>query len=179
MANFDSDDYPFATISYEVAYIQLLNRIEKNFITNLFKNERVFLNEDLREVLGFIDRIFKAKNLSGKDLFIYPDYAPIFSSYNYIFLYASFVETSRVGNTAVPVLRALERKIIRHHIHHYNIKYLQHIAVNTSYLDFCHSTLRSELGDPLVITKGLLAITSHFFDLFSEMANRTKYFCLS
>jgi len=31
----------------------------RSYITNTFENDRIFLNEDLREVLGFKDRIIK------------------------------------------------------------------------------------------------------------------------
>ena len=76
--------------------------------------------------------------------------------------YTSFVETSRVDNTNVPLLRVLERKISQEHIPHYNIKHLQYIPVNTSQLELFQLTLRSELGDPLAITKGLAVVICHF-----------------
>ena len=99
-------------------------------------------------------------------------YPPGFSSDNCIFLYASFVETPKAGNTNVPPpLRVLEPKTTNEHIHHYNVKYLQYIPVNASYLELCQLTLRSKLGDPLAVAKGLAVMACHF-DLFSGMANR-------
>jgi hypothetical protein len=132
------------------------------YITNPFENERIFLNENLREVLGFKNRIIKTENFSGSDHVIYADYAPSFSSNSCIFIYSSFVESSRVGNSNVPLLRVLERKSTENNVHHYNIRHLQYVPVNTSYLELCQLTLRTELGDLLAVTKGLCVITCHF-----------------
>jgi hypothetical protein len=93
---------------------------------------------------------------------LFADYPPPFSSNSCIFLYASFVERSRVGNINVPLLGVPERNSSNGHIHHYNIKHLQYIPVNSSYLELCQLKLRSELGDPLAITKYLAVITCHF-----------------
>ena len=38
----------------------------------------IFLNEDLCEVVGFKNRVIKAKSISGKDIIIYADQAPCF-----------------------------------------------------------------------------------------------------
>jgi len=61
-----------------------------------------------------------------------------------------------------PLLRVLEQKITHENIQHYNIKCLQYIPANISYLELCQLTLSSELGDPLAITKGLAVITFYF-----------------
>ena len=107
------------------------------YTTNPFEIERNLVNEDLREVLGFKDRIIKAKDFSGKHHAIEADYAPGFSSDNRIFLYITFVETLTVANTNAPLLRILERKTSHEHIPHYNLKHLQYIPIATSYLEFC------------------------------------------
>ena len=133
------------------------------YITNLFENKRTFLNEHLCEAPSFKDHNIKAKNLSGKDQVIYTDSAPGFSSDNCIFLYASFVKTSRVDNTNVALLIILERKNSHKHIHNYNIKRLQCISVNTSYLELGRLTLRGEFGDPLELTKGNTVIQVQVF----------------
>jgi len=190
MATFDSNQYPIANIPYrEYNNMHELCRVinkkiasrkkggftfnysteqRRIYITNPFENERIFLNENLREVLGFKKRIIKTENFSGSDHVIYADYAPSFSTDTCIFLYASFVETSRVGNSNVPLLRVLERKTNQEHVHHYNIKHLQYIPVNTSYLELCQLTLRTELGDPIAISKGLAVITCHFRPIVND-----------
>ena len=76
--------------------------------------------------------------------------------------YASSVEKSRAGNSNISLLRVLEQKTTHEHAHHYNAKHLQYILVNTLFLELCQLTIRSELGDPLVLTKGLAAIKCHF-----------------
>ena len=72
------------------------------------------------------------------------------------------MESSRVGNSNVPILRVLERKSTENNVHHYNIRHLQYVPVNTSYLELCQLTLRTELGDLLAVTKGLCVISCHF-----------------
>jgi hypothetical protein len=181
MENFESNDYPIAAIPYwECNNMHELCRAIKNsahkngafrlnysmeqrriYITNTFEKERSFLNENLSEVLSFNNRIIKTENFSGNDYVIYADYAPAFSLDSCLFLYASFVGRSRVVNTNVSLLRVLERKTSNDHIHHYNIKDLHYVPVNTSYVELCQLTLRKELGDPLDITKGLALITNH------------------
>ena len=133
----------------------------KIYISSPIASEKVILNDNLKDVLGFKLNIINGKS-AGNTNFIFADYPPAFSTDTCIFLYASFVETSRVGNSNVPLLRVLERKTNQEHIHHYNIKHLQYIPVNTSYLELCQLTLRTELGDPIAISKGLAVITCHF-----------------
>ena len=111
------------------------------YTTNPFETERILVNEDLQEVLGFKDRIIKAKDFSGKDHVIEADYAPGFSSDNRIFLYTTSAETLTVANTNAPLLRILERKNSHGHIPHYNIKHLQYIPIEASYLELCRLTL--------------------------------------
>jgi hypothetical protein len=138
---------------------------DRIYITSPVETEMTSINDNLRDVLGFKQNIISGKNtgtVSGMDHVIFSDYTPGFASDSCIFLYASFVETSRVGNSNVPLLRVLERKTTHEHVHHYNIKHLQYFPVNTSYLELCQLTLRSELGDPIAITKGLVVITCHF-----------------
>jgi hypothetical protein len=137
----------------------------KIYISSPIANENVILNENLREVLGFKYNLINGKSAgsaSGMNLVIFAEHPPAFSSDSWIFLYASFVEISRVGNTNVSLLRVLKGITSNDHIHHYNTKHLQYVPVNTSYLELCQLTLRSELGDPLAITKGLAVITCHF-----------------
>jgi hypothetical protein len=138
---------------------------DRIYITSPVDTELIHLNDNLRDVLGFKQNMINGKNagtVSGMDQVIFADYPPGLASDSCIFLYASFVETSRVGNSNVPLLRVLERKTTHEHVHHYNIKHLQYVPVNTSYLELCQLTLRSELGDSLAITKGSAVITCHF-----------------
>ena len=109
MAHFKSNDYPSAIIPYEKynnihELCWFINKKaasqkkggftfnysteqRKIYITNPFENERIFLNEELREVLGFKDRIIIATSFSGNDHVIYARYAYDMSSNNCIFLY--------------------------------------------------------------------------------------------
>ena len=117
----------------------------KIYINSPIDNEKVILNDNLRDVLGFKRNVINCRSagsISGMDRVIFANYPPDFSSNNCIFIYASFVETSRVGKSIVTLLRVLIRKSTLEHIHHYNIKYLQYILVNTWYLGLCQLTLR-------------------------------------
>ena len=131
---------------------------------------RIHVMFSVSKILLLKQRISVARIMSSMT-----KYAPGFSSNKCIFLYASFVETSSVGNTNVPLLCILEQKTSHEHIHHYNIKHLQYIPVNTSLLELCHLTLRSKVDDPQAITKGLAVITCHFGP-FIEMDNRKNTF---
>jgi len=93
---------------------------------------------------------------------IFADYLPGFLSGICVFLYASFDEKSRVGNSNVPLLRVLRRKTTHDQIHNYNIKHLQYIPVKNTYLELCQLTSRSTLGGPSAVTIGLAMITFHF-----------------
>ena len=175
----NSDEYPFIKLPYKeygsmthlCCYINRRISARENcaFHFNYFmeygkisisspiNSEKIILNDSMRDVLGFKQSIINGRSTgstSGMDCAgqLPP---PGFSSDNCIFLYASLVETSRIGNTNVSLLHILERKTTHEHIHHYNIRNLQYIPVNTSFLELCQLTLRSELGDPLAITKGL------------------------
>ena len=108
------------------------------------------------------------------DRVIFADCTPGFLSDNCIFFYAPFFETSRAGNTKVTLLCVLEWKTTHALIHHCNINNLQYIPVNTSYFELSQLSLRSELGNPLVIKKKVwlwLHVNSH---PFSEMLNKKK-----
>ena len=144
---------------------------DRIYISSPVDTEIIILNDILRDVLGLKQNMINGKNAGtvyGMDQVIFADYPPGFASDSCIFLYASFVETSRVGNSNVPLLRVLERKTTHELVHHYNIKHLQYVPVNTSYLELCQLTLRSELGDPLAITKGLAVITCHFRPIVND-----------
>ena len=92
------------------------------------ENKKVILNDNLRDVIGFKQNIIirrRIRSASGMDRYIFADYAPGFSLGDCLFIYAPFVETSRVGIRSVPLLCVLERKRTQDHIHLYNIKHLQ------------------------------------------------------
>jgi hypothetical protein len=144
--------------AFQVTYS---NEEVKIYISSRIANKKIILNDNVKDVLGFYHNIINRKSDVSTSV-IFADYPPAFSSDTCIFLYASFVETSRVGNSNIPLLRVLERKTSQDHIHHYNIKHLHHIPGNTSYLELCQLTLRSELGDSIAITNGLTVITYHF-----------------
>ena len=144
---------------------------DRIYITSPIDTEMIHLNDNLRDVLGFKQNMINGRNaatVNGIDNVIFADYRPGFASDTCTFLYASFVETSRVGNSNVPLLCVLERKTNQEHIHHYNIKQLQYIPLNTSYLELCQLTLRTEIGDPLAISKGLAVIKCHFRPIFQQ-----------
>ena len=99
----------------------------KIYISSPLDDEKVIINNNLRDVLCFKQNIINGRStgsISGMERVIFADYRSGFSLDNCIFLYASFVETSRVGNSNVPLLRILERKTPHEHIDHYNLKRL-------------------------------------------------------
>ena len=86
---------------------------DRIYITSPVDTEMIIFNDNLRDVLGFKQNMINGKNAGtvyGMDQVMFADYPPGFASDSCIFLYASFVETSRVGNSNVPLLCALERK---------------------------------------------------------------------
>ena len=96
------------------------------------------------------------------DRVIFANYPSGFSSDNFIFNYASFFEASGIDNSNIPLLRVIERETTHENIYHYNIKHLQYIPVNTSYLELCQLTISCQLGDLVAISKGLALITCNF-----------------
>ena len=64
----------------------------------------IHLTDNLINILGFKGNIIEGKSggrISGMERVIYADYPPSVSSNKCIFLYASFVETSKVSITNV------------------------------------------------------------------------------
>jgi hypothetical protein len=86
---------------------------------------KVILNDNLREALGFKYNVINGKSAgsaSSLNRVIFAEHLPAFSLDSCIFLYASFVERSRVGNTNVPLLRVLERKTSNDHIYQFIVR---------------------------------------------------------
>jgi len=76
----------------------------KIYISYPIDSEKFILNDNLRDVLGFKQNIINgtsAGSTCGMNRVIFADYVPRFTS---------FVETSRVGNSNIPLLRVLKRK---------------------------------------------------------------------
>ena len=81
------------------------------YISSSIENEMIHLNDKLWDVLAFKWNIINGKSggaFSRMECYIFADYPPGFSSNNCLFLCTSFVETSRVGKTSVPLLCVLE-----------------------------------------------------------------------
>ena len=79
----------------------------------------VYLNDNLRDVLGFKRKIIEGKSvgtISKVEHFILLTIHPV-SHGAMVFFYASFVGKSRVANTNVSFLRFLVRKTTHENIH--------------------------------------------------------------
>ena len=83
----------------------------KIYISSPIDNEIIYLSDIPRDVLGFKNNIINGENVgavSGFNRVISADYPHGLSLDSCIFAHASFVETSRFGNSNVPLLRVLE-----------------------------------------------------------------------
>ena len=119
----------------------------KIYTSSSVNNEMSHVNNNLWDFLGFKQNMISGENagtLSLLDRVVLTHFPLGFSSDICIFLYASLVETSGVANGNFSLLPALEQKTSYELVHHYNIKYLQYVPVNFSFLELCQLTLRSE-----------------------------------
>ena len=82
-----------------------------------------------------------------------------------IYLFMYLLSRHRESVILFPLLRVLEQKTSHEHINHQNIKPLQYIPVNISYLELCLLIFGSELGDLLAISKSFAVITSRFWPI--------------
>ena len=141
----------------------------KVYVSSTIDSEKVILNDNLSDVLGFKHNIINGRcagTTSGMDHIVFTDTPSGFSSESSIFLYNLFVETLRVGNSNVPLQSFHERKNSQDHTRHYNIKHLHYFPVTAFDLELCQLTLRTKLGDPLAKIKGF-AVTSCYFSSHS------------
>ena len=88
--------------AFQLNHSMELGRI---YISSPIDDETVILIDNLCDVLGFKQNLINGRSAgstNGMDHVIFVDYPPGLSSDGCVFLYASFVETSRVSNSNVP-----------------------------------------------------------------------------